>query len=149
MDPSLCSGYDMSIRTEKVAEEIKHQMASILSRDLSELHLGLVTVTAVRISRDLKNAKVYLSFIGNKEPANACVEKINNRKKQIRMHLGAKMHLRFVPELDFYFDDNIEYASRIDEVIKEIHKNDTAGKKDAVVESKSGVDELTDPKDDN
>jgi len=114
----------MSIRTEKVAEEIKHQMAGILSRDLSELHLGLVTVTRVRISKDLKNAKVYLSFIGNKEPAEACIEKVNNRKKQIRMHLGSKMHLRYVPELDFYFDDTIEYANRIDEIIKEIHKDD-------------------------
>ena len=114
----------MSIRTEKVAEEIKHQMASILSRDLAELKLGLVTVTRVKISRDLKNAKIYLSFIGNKEPAEICIEKVSNRKKQIRMHLGSKMHLRFVPELDFYFDDTIEYASRIDELIKEIHKDD-------------------------
>lgn len=115
----------MSIRTEKVAEEIKHQLAGILSRDLAELHLGLVTVTRVRISKDLKNAKVYVSFIGNKESTEVCLEKVNNRKKQIRMHLGANMHLRYVPELDFYFDDNMEYASRIDEIIKEIHKDDT------------------------
>lgn len=114
----------MSIRTEKVAEEIKHQLAGILTRDLAELHLGLVTVTRVRISKDLKNAKIYLSFIGNKEPVDKCIEKVNNRKKQIRMHLGANMHLRFVPELDFYFDDTIEYASRIDELIKEIHKDE-------------------------
>ncbi len=115
----------MSIRTEKVAEEIKHQLAGILSRDLAELHLGLVTVTSVRISKDLKNAKVYVSFIGNKESTEVCLEKVNGRKKQIRMHLGANMHLRYVPELDFYFDDNMEYASRIDEIIKEIHKDDT------------------------
>ena len=116
----------MSIRTEKVAEEIKHQLANILTRDLAELHLGLVTVTRVRISKDLKNAKIYLSFIGNKEPAEACVEKVNNRKKQIRMHLGQNMHIRFVPDLDFYFDDTIEYASRIDEIIRDIHKDDAA-----------------------
>jgi len=120
----------MSIRTEKVAEEIKHQLAGILSRDLAELKLGLVTVTRVRISRDLKNAKAYVSFIGNKEPADVCLEKINNRKKQIRMQLGRNMHLKFVPEIDFYFDDNMEYASRIDEIIKEIHKDEpeTPGK---------------------
>ncbi|HAX50171.1 MAG TPA: 30S ribosome-binding factor RbfA [Ignavibacteria bacterium] len=117
----------MSIRTEKVAEEIKHQLAGILSRDLAELKLGLVTVTRVRISRDLKNAKAYVSFIGNKEPAEVCIEKINNRKKQIRMHLGKSMHLKFVPEIDFYFDDNMEYASRIDEIIKEIHKDEPEG----------------------
>ena len=116
----------MSIRTEKVAEEIKHQIAGILTRDLSELKLGLVTVTRVRISKDIKNAKIYLSFIGNTESAEQCIEKVNSRKKQIRMHLGAKIHLRFVPELDFYFDDTIEYANRIDELIKEIHKDDSS-----------------------
>ncbi|MCC6865641.1 MAG: 30S ribosome-binding factor RbfA [Ignavibacteria bacterium] len=114
----------MSIRTEKVAEELKHQLANILTRDLAELHLGLVTVTRVRISKDLKNAKIYLSFIGNKEPAEVCIEKVNNRKKQIRMHLAQNIHLRFVPEIEFYFDDTIEYASRIDEIIKDIHKDD-------------------------
>ncbi len=132
----------MSIRTEKVAEEIKHQLAVILSRDLSELHLGLVTVTKVRISRDLKNAKIYLSFIANKEPVDVCIEKVNNRKKQIRMHLGKNMHLKFVPELDFYFDDNMEYASRIDEIIKEIHKDEIPG------DVSAGETEPADTKDD-
>lgn len=116
----------MSIRTEKVAEEIKHQISAVLSRDLAELSLklGLVTVTRVRISKDLKNARIYVSFLGNKEPADVCLEKIKSRSKQIRMHLGSKIHLRVVPELDFYFDDTIEYASRIDELIKEIHKDE-------------------------
>jgi ribosome-binding factor A len=132
----------MSIRTEKVAEEIKHQLASIMSRELGELHLGLVTVTRVRISRDLKNAKAYLSFIGNKEPAETCIEKINLRKKQIRMLLGKNMHLKFVPEIDFYFDDNMEYASRIDEIIKEIHKDEVPG------EEITGETEKTDLKND-
>lgn len=114
----------MSIRTDKVAEEIRHQISGVLTKDLAELHLGLVTVTKVRVSTDLKNAKVYLSFIGNKEPVEACIEKINNRKKQIRMHLSSKIHLRFMPELAFYYDDNMEYANRIEELIKEIHKDD-------------------------
>lgn len=137
----------MSIRTEKVAEEIKHQLASILMRDLAQISLGLVTVTRVRISRDLKNAKVYLSFIGNKEPAEACVEKVNGRKKQIRMHLGSNMHLRYVPELDFYFDDTIEYASRIDEIIKEIHKDDAPVSENDAGENTLGVSEQKNLKD--
>lgn len=114
----------MSIRTEKVAEEIRHQIAEVLSRDLAELNLGLVTVTKVRVPPDLKNAKIYLSFLGNKEPIETCLEKINNRKKQIRMHLSSRIHLRYMPELAFYHDDTIEYANRIEEIIKEIHKDD-------------------------
>jgi ribosome-binding factor A len=114
----------MSIRTEKVAEEIRHQIAEVLKTETADMHLGLVTVTRVRISKDLKYAKIYLSFIGNKEPAETCVEKINFRKKTLRMGLSSRLHLRFMPDITFYFDDTIEYANRIDELIKQIHKDD-------------------------
>lgn len=118
----------MSIRTEKVAEEIKHQISEILLRDMSgfmsEAGLGMVTVTKVIASPDLKNAKIYLSFIGNKRTPEVCVEKINSHKKQIRMHLAHRIRLKSIPELIFYYDDTSAYASRIEELIKEIHKND-------------------------
>ncbi|MGH2574836.1 MAG: 30S ribosome-binding factor RbfA [Ignavibacteria bacterium] len=114
----------MSIRTEKVSEEIKHRISEVLSKDLAELNLGLVTVTKVTISNDLKNAKIYLSFLGNKDSANVCIDKINFRKKLIRMHLASRVHLKSVPELAFYYDDTMEYANKIDQLIQEIHKND-------------------------
>jgi ribosome-binding factor A len=118
----------MSIRTEKVAEEIKHQISEVLSRDMAgfviEAGLGLVTVTRVIVSKNLKNTKIYLSFIGNRNSSEVCVEKMNFRVKQIRMHLAHRIRLKFTPEIMFYYDDTIEYASRIDELIKEIHKGE-------------------------
>lgn len=115
----------MSIRTEKVAEEIRHQIPEVLKKELSDLQIGLVTVTRVKISKDLKYAKIYLSFIGNKIPAENCIEKISFRSKQIRMGLSHKLHLRFMPEISFYYDDTIEYANKIDELIKQIHKDES------------------------
>jgi ribosome-binding factor A len=120
----------MSIRSEKVSEEIKHKISEVFAKDLAELNLGLVTVTKVIMSRDLKNSKIYLSFIGNKEPAEVCIEKINYRKKLIRMHLSSKVYLKAIPELFFYFDDTTEYASKIDELIKKIHKDDEGNPKE-------------------
>jgi len=114
----------MSVRSEKVAEEIKHQISSILTKDLSDLNMGLVTVTRVWMSVDLKTAKIYLSFLGNKEAVNVCLDRINFRKKQIRMHLGSKIYLKSVPELFFCYDDRMQYADRIDELIKQIHKDE-------------------------
>lgn len=113
----------MSIRAEKVSEEIKHKISEVLSKDLAELHLGLVTVTKVIMSNDLRTSKIYLSFIGNKEPAEICIDKINYRKKLIRMHLSRMVYLKSIPELFFYYDDTTEYASRIDELIKKIHED--------------------------
>lgn len=114
----------MSIRTEKVAEEIRHQIPDVLKKELTDLPVGLVTVTRVTISKDLKYAKIFLSFIGNKIPPEGCVEKISFRNKQIRKGLSHKLHLRFMPEISFYYDDTIEYASKIDELIKQIHKGE-------------------------
>jgi ribosome-binding factor A len=114
----------MSVRSDKVSEEIKHQINGVLSRDLEGLGLGLVTVTQVVVSNDIKSAKVYISFIGNKLVPAECINRINLKKKQIRMHLASRLYLKNIPELFFYYDDRTEYASKIDELIKQIHKDE-------------------------
>lgn len=120
----------MSIRTEKVAEEIKHKLNTAMSRDLSEISgLGLVTISKVIISPDLKIAKVYLSFLGNKDPIDVCLEKINEKKKHIRYLLAKHIVLRYMPDLMFYHDDTIEYADKIQRLLNTINsdsdKNDS------------------------
>jgi len=115
----------VSIRTEKVAEEIKHKLNTAMSKDLSEISgLGLVTISRVIMSPDLKIAKIYLSFLANKEPVEKCLDKINGKKKHIRYLLAKNIFLKYVPELIFYYDDTIEYADKINKLINEIHKED-------------------------
>ena len=58
----------MSHRPEKVAEEIKHKLNSAMSKDLMELNVGLVTISKVMMTPDLRIAKIYVTFLGNKEP---------------------------------------------------------------------------------
>ncbi|HMS65084.1 MAG TPA: 30S ribosome-binding factor RbfA [Ignavibacteria bacterium] len=112
----------MSIRTEKVAEEIKHKLNTAMSRDLSEISgIGLVTISKVMISPDLKVAKVYLSFLGNKEPVDVCLEKINEKKKHIRYLLAKHIVLRYMPDLVFFHDDTIEYADKIQKLLNTIN----------------------------
>lgn len=109
-----------SIRQQKVAR--------LLQRDLSEIFLKLqntymegcmVSVTMVRISPDLSYAKIYCSLFGPALPQHY-LECIQANKNMIRKELGirVKKQLRIVPELDFYIDDSIEYASKIDELLK-------------------------------
>lgn len=115
----------MSIRTEKVAEEIKHKLNTAMSKDLSEINgIGLVTISKVMMSPDLKLAKVYLSFLGNKEPVEKCLERINNRKRHIRYILAKHIVLKYIPDLIFYYDDTIEYADKIQRLLNEIHKDE-------------------------
>ena len=114
----------MAFRVEKVSEEIKHKLNTAISKDLMELNLGLVTITKVIMSPDLKYAKVYVSFIGNKEPAEKCVDRLNYRKKHIRYMLAKNIKLKYMPELVFYYDDTMEYADRISKLINDLHKKD-------------------------
>ena len=114
----------MAHRTEKVAEEIRHKLNSAISKDLSEIHIGLVTISKVMLSPDLKNAKVYVTFLGNKEPIDKCVDRLNFRKPHIRFLLGKQLSLRYIPELTFYYDDTIDTADRIFKLLNDIKHND-------------------------
>ncbi len=121
----------MSIRTAKVAEEIKHKLNTAMSKDLSEISgIGLVTISNVIMTPDLKLAKIYLSFLGNKEPIDKCVEKINNKKKHIRYILAKHVVLKYMPDLIFYYDDTMEYADRMQKIFNKIHEEETEKKTD-------------------
>lgn len=114
----------MSIRTEKVAEEIKHKLNVAIQRDLQELNLGLVTISKVIVTPDLKIAKTYLSFLGNKLPIAECLKLITERKPHIRFLLGKQLTFRYTPDLLFFHDDTIEYADHIEKIFKTIKKED-------------------------
>ena len=111
----------MSIRADKVAEEIKHKLNTAMSRDLAELNMGLVTISNVIMAPDLKLAKVYVTFLGNTLPPEKCVEKLNLRKSHIRFLLGKSIRLKYTPDLKFYYDDTVEYADRINKLLKDIN----------------------------
>jgi ribosome-binding factor A len=113
----------MSIRTERVAEEIKHKLNNAMSKDLMELGIGLVTVSNVIMTQDLQIAKIYLTLLGNKEPTDKCLERINNRKKHIRYLLAKQLTLKYIPELLFFYDDSLDYADRINKILNEVKKD--------------------------
>lgn len=126
----------MSVRTEKVAGEIKHKLNSAMSKDLSEISgLGLVTISKVLVSPDLKLAKIYLSFLGNKEPVDVCLERINNKKKHIRFILAKHITLKYMPDLNFYHDDTIEYADKIQKLLNTINVDSRSDKDSDVKDS--------------
>ncbi len=114
----------MSIRMEKVAEEIKHRLNSVMTKDLSDLNAGLITISRVLMTPDLKLAKVYISFLGNKEPADKLIERINYRKPHIRYMLGRQLTMKYTPDLIFFFDDTMEYADRINKLLNDVKKHD-------------------------
>lgn len=113
----------MSHRIDKIESLIKEEISLIFLFKLQELELGLITITNVRVSADLKIAKIYVSIM-EKDKREDTLEKIKSKTKFIRSELASRITIKFVPELKFFLDDTLDYVEKIDELIKKIHEND-------------------------
>ena len=78
----------------------------------------------MRVTDDLKLAKVYLSFLENKISVDDILAILGEKHNLIRYHLGQNLTLKYTPQLRFYYDNTIEQAERINHLIEKIHKDD-------------------------
>ena len=96
----------------------------MLTRGFSDGSYGLITVMEVRMTPDLKIAKVYVSIFGNPEVRTKTLKKLEEHRPEIRHSVGAHVRLKFTPEIHFYLDETMDRVDRINTLINEIHKND-------------------------
>jgi ribosome-binding factor A len=109
-----------SLRQQKVNKLLAKELAEIFRSEARALFGGaFITVTGVRISPDLGSAKVYLSIMATKDKQ-AIFKLVENQTSAVRRKLGGKVgkQLRIVPELAFYIDDSLDYAMKIEELLK-------------------------------
>ncbi|CUT00695.1 30S ribosome-binding factor RbfA [Candidatus Kryptobacter tengchongensis] len=129
-----------SIRAERVASLIKEEVSDIITKVLEHENVGFWTVTNVRMSPDLRYAKIYISIYGDKITQQNTIRKIESLKKNIRHRLGSRLRLRFIPEIEFYLDDTLEHVDRINALLKQIEDREKNDKKsdDSGAEDKTG-----------
>jgi ribosome-binding factor A len=113
----------MAYRIDKVEHLIKEEISLIFLHKLSHVDLGFITITNVRVSPDLKLAKIYLSVF-EKEKRELVLSKIEDKKGFIRSELAHRIRIKFIPELKFFIDDTLDYVEKIEGLIKKIHEND-------------------------
>lgn len=110
-------------RLGRIDEEFKKEMSNIISYDLKEPKVtGLVSVTRVKVTPDLRYAKVWVSILNAKDTG----ETLDGLKKSagfIRTELAKRINLRYTPELSFVIDDSLEYGAKIDNILKDIIKD--------------------------
>jgi ribosome-binding factor A len=112
-----------SHRVDKVEHLIKEEISLIFLYKMQDPALSLLTITNVKVSPDLKSAKIYLSVF-EKEKRTIVLEKVKSSTGYIRSELAHRVRIKFVPELNFYIDDTIDYVEKIEGLIKKIHEND-------------------------
>ena len=110
-----------SRRSERVAEGIREEVARFLSTDAKDPRIqGLVTVTAVEATPDLRAAKIFVSIMGADEEKASTLEGLQSLAGYLRGTLTRALRLRFAPELSFHVDPSVERAARIETLLARI-----------------------------
>ncbi|MDO4670097.1 MAG: 30S ribosome-binding factor RbfA [Aerococcus sp.] len=113
-------------RVERVAQQILREANDIMLKDVKDPRIDGVTLTDVDVTGDLQEATIYYSTLSDKASDREKVEKgLNKAKGLIQSKVGQRLHIYKTPELRFKRDPSIEYGSRIDALIAQLHKNDS------------------------
>ena len=106
-------------RPRRVGEMIKRELAAILRRELQETSTGIVSVTGVDVSRDLRYATAYISALGGAKSQGTLIDLLSEQAPSIRYALGQSLNLRFTPNIRFCYDRTIEEGVRLSRLISD------------------------------
>lgn len=115
----------MSVRTEKVGALVREALATHFQRHMPNYLDGMITIASVKMSPDLRIAKVYVSIYRSKTDPDILIKRLNTHMPEVRMQLAELVQMRFSPELRFYRDDTLDAAERIDSLLKSVRAADS------------------------
>ena len=111
-------------RTERVADQIRGELGSLLTREVHDPGIGFVTITRVAVTPDLQHARVSYTAMGDETARRNSGRALQRAAPFLRRQIGARLRLKRVPELEFVFDESIAGQDRIEQLLKEIHAAD-------------------------
>lgn len=107
-------------RTERIEEEVKKVASKVIDRELKDPRLtGMISVTKVYVSRDLKYCKIYVSMLGVKDEKEA-MDALKSSAGFLRKEIGDNIRMHSTPEVEFILDDSIAYGNKIEQIIKDL-----------------------------
>ncbi|MCK4534164.1 MAG: 30S ribosome-binding factor RbfA [Syntrophobacterales bacterium] len=110
-------------RADKVADLIKAELSEILLRQINDPQVKEITVTGVKVTDDLRQARVFFVRMGENVCSEETIKGLHRAVGFLRRELGKRLRLRYVPEIKFIFDESFEYGDRIDRLLVEIKKD--------------------------
>jgi len=103
---------------------MREEIATFLANDIKDPRiLGLVTVTGVEVTRDLRHAKVYVSVLGSDAQRAATFEGLNGVAAHLRGRVGRALRLRAAPEIEFRNDESIAHAAHIEQLLAQVRRD--------------------------
>ena len=113
-------------RSERVAGQIRRELAQLIQHDVSDPEVGFVSVSDVEVTRDLAHARVYITVFESNQ-AGAAIKALQRAAGYLRKRLGQEMRIRSVPELHFHHDASVEAGQRMDRLIESARASDRIG----------------------
>lgn len=108
-------------RSDRVAEAIREEVASFLSGGVKDPRIrGLVTVTGVDLTHDLRSARIYVSVLGSDEERAATFDGLASLAGHLRSRVGRSLRLRLAPEISFREDQSVAHAARIESLLTDL-----------------------------
>ena len=113
----------MSLRSNRVAEQMKKEIGDIIGRKIKDPRVGFVTVTDVDVTGDLQQATVYITSLGSERERAETLKALEKAAGFIRSEVGSRIRLRRTPEISFAFDASVEYGNKIDQLLRSLHED--------------------------
>lgn len=111
-------------RSDRVSGQIQKNLSELLKKNIKDPRLEMVTITSVKMSQDLRIARVYFISSRDKISRKEAAQGFKSALGYIKRVLAAKLGLRYMPDLKFFYDESFDYGSHIDNVFKLIKADD-------------------------
>ena len=111
-------------RPERVADQIRGELALLLAREVHDPGIGFVTLTRVRVSPDLQQARVYFTALGDEKAQRQSARALERAAPFLRRQIGLRLRLKRTPEILFQYDESIAGQDRIEQLLNDIRAAD-------------------------
>lgn len=108
-------------RPDRVGDQIRGELASLLARDVHDPGIGFVTLHRVQVTPDLQQARVFYTVLGDEKARTSSAKALERAAPFLRRQIGSRLRLKRTPELTFTYDDSIEGQDRIERILNELH----------------------------
>jgi ribosome-binding factor A len=116
----------MGHRPDRVGEEIRQELSELLSRGgVHDPGIGFITLTRVAVTADLQHARIYYTTLGDEQARRQTARALDRATPFMRRQIGGRLRLRRVPEFEFRFDQSVESQDRIEQILRDLHANET------------------------
>jgi ribosome-binding factor A len=107
-------------RSDRVGDLLMELISELLRREIRDPRVGSVTITAANVSKDLRHARIYFNLFGGRQDKQEVLAGLQSATGFIRSRVGKQLKLRFVPTLEFFYDESRDEALRIEELLKKV-----------------------------